>query len=59
MKFSLNQSIFAENLNYLNNYTITIYNNNYIASRIVRQPNDSPGSPLSICAFRVAVSLIL
>ena len=30
-----------------------------LASRIVRQPNDSPGSPLSICALRLAVRLIL
>ena len=30
-----------------------------LASRIIRQPNDSSGSPLSICALRLAVSLIL
>ena len=30
-----------------------------LASRIVRQANDSPESPLSICALQLAVSLIL
>ena len=50
VKFSQNRAIFAENRNYLNNI---------LASRIVRQPNDSPGSLLSICALRLAVSLIL
>ena len=38
---------------------IAIISITILASRIVRQPNDSPGSPLSICALRLAVSLIL
>ena len=38
---------------------IAIISITILASRIVRQPNDSPGSPLSICALRLAVNLIL
>ena len=38
---------------------IAIISINILASRIVRQPNDSPGSPLSICTLRLAVILIL
>ena len=30
-----------------------------LAGRIVRYPNDSTGSPLSICALRLAISIIL
>ena len=47
VKFSQNRAIFA------------IISLTVLASRIVRQPNDSPGYPLSICALRLAVSLIL
>ena len=38
---------------------IAIISITILASRIVRQPNDSPGSLLSICALRLAVSLIV
>ena len=38
---------------------IAIISITVLASRIVRQPNASPGSPLSICTLRLAVSLIL
>ena len=38
---------------------IAIISLTILASRIVKQPNDSPGSPLSICALRLTVSLIL
>ena len=38
---------------------IAIISLTILASRIVIQPNDSPGSLLSICALRLAVSLIL
>ena len=38
---------------------IAIISITILASRIVRQPNDSPGSPLSICALRLVVNLIL
>ena len=38
---------------------IAIISITILASRIVRQPNDSPESPLSICALRLVVSLIL
>ena len=38
---------------------IAIISIQILGSRIVRQPNDSPGSPLSICALRLTGSLIL
>ena len=38
---------------------IAIISITILASSIAKQPNDSPGSPLSICALRLAVSLIL
>ena len=38
---------------------IAIISITILVSRIVRQPYDSPGSPLSICDLRLAVSLIL
>ena len=38
---------------------IAIISITILVSRIVRQPNNIPGSPLSICALRLAVNLIL
>ena len=49
VKFSQNRAILQK---------IAIISITILASRIVRQPNDSPVFLLSICALRLAVSLI-